>query len=208
MNRSTYYITRRDRWSHDGGPDIYQAEWEACVNSDGDLQYDGSDADVDGETVRWDDQETTLHLSGGNIVCESTGDGVLPKLLEIAARLEARVMDREGVVYVRATRPGTGMNHKKRVIPRAAAALLLSVVGLVLLSAAMLHLFVYHQYDEVTLRGASFSFITPPLVGVGTVAIIASILLAVSSLYPWDRRWSKFAVTALILDVLPLLFVA
>lgn len=205
MTRSTYYITRRERWDQDGGPEIYQAEWDACVDADAELQPDGTDGE--GGVVRWDGHEAALQLVEGNLVCESTDD-ILPKLLEIALRLDARVMDHKGVVYVRATRPGTGMNRKKRVIPRAAAALLLSVVGLVLLGAAMLHLFFYHQYDEVTLRGASLSFITPPLVGVGTVAIIASILLAVSSLYPWDRRWSKFAVTALILDVLPLLFVA
>lgn len=199
--RNTYYITRRDRWSREGGPEIIDAEWRAYIDGDEDLTLEAEN------TVSWGDYESLFRLERGNIVGHSPSREVLAKMLAIAAALSARVMGHDGIVYVEVPRPRTTIIRNRRVIPRAAAALLLSVVGIVLLAAAVVHLLVYYDTDTVSLRGATLSFITPPLVGVGAVAIIASTILAVSSLYPWDSRWSKFAVTALILDALPLLFV-
>jgi len=198
----TYYITRRDRWSRDEGPAIHDAEWQACIDGDEELERDGG-----AETVSWDGHEGVFRLERGNIVGVSPSRDVLAKMLVIAGVLGARVMGHDGVVYVRPPRPRTTMHRTRRVIPRAAASLLLSVVGLALLGAAMAHLLIFLEHEVVTLRGATLSFVTPPLVGVGAVALIASALMAVSSLYPWDRRWSKFAVTALVLDALPLYFI-
>lgn len=203
----TYYITRRDRWNHVDGPEIYPAEWAACIDGDSELSLDET-GNVERGAVHWQSRDEAFRFDGGNIVGETADRETLCKMIDLAKVLDARVMDEDGVVYVQAPRPTTGMRHKKRVIPRAAAALLLSIVGLVLLGGAILNLFVNHEYEEVSLRGAAYSFITPPLAGIGAVAIITSILFAVTSLYPWDRRWSKFAVTALILDLLPLLLVA
>ncbi len=201
----TYYITRRTRYSQEDGPEITAEEWADHVALDGELRRDGVEDDPNG-AVSWKTHANVFRLERGNVVGVSSDLEVLTKMLAMAVQLDARVMGHDGVVYVKAPSP-TSIRRTRRVIPRAAAALVLSVVGLSLLSAAMLHLIMSHNYNDLSLRGASFSFVLPPLIGVGTVAIIASVILAVSSLYPWDRRWSKFAILALILDGLPVLFV-
>ena len=202
--KNAYYITRREHWSREDGPEIYRAEWDACVDGDSELSRPDDDLDP----VSWKSHADVFRLEGGNIIANSTSADVLSKMLELSGAFDGRVMDQDGVVYVHAPRPSTGIRQQRRVIPRAVASLLLSIVGLSLLGIAMMHLFFYHQTDEVSLRGASLSFVTPPLVGMGSAFIVASILLAITSLYPWDRRWSKFAIAALILDVLPLLFIS
>jgi len=202
----TYYITRRARYSKEEGPEISAEEWADLVALDEELRRDGAEDDPNG-AVSWNVHANVFRLERGNIVGVSSELEVLTKMLALAVQLEARVMGHDGVIYVKAPSP-TSIRRNRRVIPRAAAALVLSVVGLSLLAAAMLHLIMTPGYNDLTLRGASFSFVLPPLIGVGTVAIIASVILAVSSLYPWDRRWSKFAVLALMLDGVPILFVS
>ncbi len=156
--------------------------------------------------VSWCDHEKAFYLERGNIVGVEANRDDLSKMLALATVLTARVMGEDGIVYVEVPSSSSSC-EARRVIPKAGASLFLSVVGLVLIGiAAGLHFYLREDPFTAALAGSPLPILTFPLVGVGVVAIVASAIYAISSLYPWDKRCSKFAVIALVLDVLPLLF--
>ena len=135
---------------------------------------------------------------------ESAGRDALPKMLAMATSLGARVMGEDGVVYVEMS--SSSISGDRKVIPRAGAALLLSVVGLTLIGIALALQFgtSFEERSDMI----PMPIVALPFVSVGIVAVMVSTVFALSSIVPWNRRSSKFAVMALMLDVLPLLFIS
>ena len=197
---NTYYITRRRKWSCMEGASISEAEWRACVEADSELSpCNGAES-----AVSWASHDGVFCLERGNIVGKFTDSDVLVKMVSMAETLGARATGHDGVVYVDSS---SSSSDSRRVIPRAGASLLLSIGGLLLIGAAVALRVGLSPGDAViSLEGSLLSVITLPLISVGIVALFVSVLFAVSSLFPWKRRCSKLAVMALLLDIIPLLF--
>lgn len=93
------HITRRDEWSDDKGPAITREEWQAVLANDTELE-------------RIDEEDTARMLDPshhaarffwysphGSIFVKKPNRSVLMKMLEIAEKLEARVIGDDGEVY-------------------------------------------------------------------------------------------------------------
>ena len=94
-----YFITRALKWQDSQGPEITSAEWRALVVSDPELSFsaDGSGC------VQWVGADTgdrgMLEWESAGIVAHEANDAFLRKLLFIASRLDAKVLDAEGKHY-------------------------------------------------------------------------------------------------------------
>jgi hypothetical protein len=203
---NAYYITRRRKWSRTEGASITEEEWRAHIDADEELvPCEGETTEAD--AVSWESHDGVFRLERGNIVGDSSSSDVLSKMVAMAEKLGARATCHNGVVYVESTTSSSSTCSSRRVIPRAGASLLLSIVGLVLIGVAVaLRVGLNHEDAVISLAGSLLSVVTLPLISVGIVSLFVSVMFAVSSLYPWDRHCSKYAVIALLLDGLPLLF--
>ena len=73
------HITRRKSWSDDGGPAITEREWLAQIGDDPDLA-----------TLVWND---------GNLDAKNPDQGLLRKMVSVAAALSATVQGDDGELY-------------------------------------------------------------------------------------------------------------
>ena len=94
------HITRAEQWSENQGQEITEAEWLSVVESDPDLHI----AEGNGPHVAiWgshpEDSEAWLDWYNGNISTKNPDGRLLQKMLEIAARLDAKVQGDDGEHY-------------------------------------------------------------------------------------------------------------
>lgn len=95
-----FYITRADFWADNNDAQITSEEWLSCVDSDDELRIDPRNGDCHAlwsGPSRYD--EPWLDWSGGNIYTTWPDTDLYLKMLKIATRLNAKVMDEEGTVY-------------------------------------------------------------------------------------------------------------
>src|SRR6185295_18006682 len=94
-----YFITRALKWQDPQGPEIISEEWHALVAGDPELSFP---ADGSGR-VRWVSADTgdtgMLEWASTGIVAHEANDAFLRKLLLIASRLDAKVLDADGKHY-------------------------------------------------------------------------------------------------------------
>lgn len=95
-----FYITRAEFWAENEGQDITIEEWQVIVNSDEELKLDTKNGEffalwtgTSAYDAPWLDWES------GNIYTKWPDTGLYRKMLEIALKLNARVMDDNGIVY-------------------------------------------------------------------------------------------------------------
>ena len=92
------YITRAEDWVESEGHEITISEWLALIKLDPDLRLAG-DGNGPQFTV-WDghpdDDESWLDWNEGNITTKNPDDALIAKMVEIAAKLDARVQGDDG----------------------------------------------------------------------------------------------------------------
>jgi len=94
-----YFITRALKWQDPQGPEITSAEWRSLVAGDPELSFfaEGSGR------VRWVSADTgdsgRLAWESAGIVAHEANDVFLRKLLLIASKLDAKVLDADGQHY-------------------------------------------------------------------------------------------------------------
>ena len=94
-----YFITRASKWHDPQGPEITSEEWRALVAGDAQLSFfaDGS------RRVRWENADagdsSVMEWQSAGIVAHDANDAFLRKLLLIASKLDAKVLDTDGGRY-------------------------------------------------------------------------------------------------------------
>lgn len=171
---------------------ISRDAWLAHIESDGELQlHHQDDSRV---LVSWNGREPAFCHRFGVVTAEAPDAAVLEKLGAIA-RSESD------------SGPGR-RRSRRRVIPRAKAALFVALSGLLVFAAGASWL--------DTLRPVALfptpnpylpEFLALAMFTTGFVALLAAAGLALSSLLPWERERSGYAATALLVSLLALLFV-
>ncbi|MFN3148678.1 hypothetical protein [Bremerella sp.] len=97
------HITRRKYHFDDEGPAISESEWRALVESDPELSFsnDGNGplfATWNGE-CKYPDPWFAYSADNGSINTKNPDEKIIAKMLEIAARLGAKVQGDDGEVY-------------------------------------------------------------------------------------------------------------
>ena len=93
------YITRKTFWHDESGPTIARDEWVALVESDTELDFRRAD---DSMTAEWSgecsypDPWFTFDDDIGAIDTKNPDEPIIQKMLEIAAKLNARVQGDDG----------------------------------------------------------------------------------------------------------------
>ncbi len=98
------HLTRRVRWSDDGEPFITLDEWQSVVQSDPLLEALPSTPDNPLTAMMSGPRGTTdgaryFYYSTGEIFVKNPNKPALTKLIEIARRLDARVVGDDGETY-------------------------------------------------------------------------------------------------------------
>lgn len=99
------HITRRKHWAHTGQPEITFAEWEAIVNSDPELELAMRNTDTvptANTVMMFDPSRSAIRVfwySDGAIWVKKPCTAVLIKMLDIAHKLNARVMGDDEEIY-------------------------------------------------------------------------------------------------------------
>ena len=100
------YITRKRNWFDDNGPAISRDEWLAIVESDPELSLRPNDefltANWNGD-CKYPDPWFSYCATATAIETKNPDEPIIAKMLELAARLGARVQGDEGEVYVTPT---------------------------------------------------------------------------------------------------------
>jgi hypothetical protein len=95
-----FHITRAEFWAENEGQQITSNEWLDLVNADSELTLDKKNGEF---YVVWHGQsayeEPWLEWSDGNIYTKWPDTHLYRKMLQIAAALNARVMDDDGTIY-------------------------------------------------------------------------------------------------------------
>jgi hypothetical protein len=95
-----FYITRADFWAENEEAQITPDEWLSLINSDSELTKDLKNGDYH---ALWSGasshDEAWLDWSDGNIYTKWPDTQLYRKMLGIAERLNARVMDDNGNIY-------------------------------------------------------------------------------------------------------------
>jgi hypothetical protein len=95
------HITRKKNWSSEDGPDISVEEWLKYVEEDAELTL-RHDFNGDYHAI-WNgpsaDPEPWIDWSDGELYSKYPDDPLVDKMVEIAAKLNARVMGDDGEVY-------------------------------------------------------------------------------------------------------------
>ena len=100
------YITRRRDWHDDVGPSITREEWFTLIDDDPELSLK---SDSEGMYANWVGECTypdpwfayDEHL--GTIDTKNPDEPIIQKMLDIAARLDARVQGDDGEIYTTPT---------------------------------------------------------------------------------------------------------
>ena len=95
-----FYITRADFWAENDDAQITSEEWLSCVDGDDELRIDTRNGDYHALWL-WPSRndEPWLDWSAGNIYTTWPDTGLYRKMLKLATRLNAKVMDEGGTVY-------------------------------------------------------------------------------------------------------------
>jgi hypothetical protein len=107
------HITRAENWWDEDAPPISEDEWKSVVASDSSFEITGfAEAQTPkGEVIRIESPLLTVwygHSSQslvyfsfrrGHISCKNPDDEILQKMLQIAAKLDAKVQGDEGEIY-------------------------------------------------------------------------------------------------------------
>ena len=111
------HITRKERWSDDGGPDISREEWLRYVETDKSMRLDrkavvenaqGEAFSVQDETLavwtEWANREegkneAWMWYSHGNVMATTRDTPVLQKMFLIADALGANLQGDDGEIY-------------------------------------------------------------------------------------------------------------
>lgn len=94
------YITRAEFWAENEGTEIPADEWQELVGADPELAIDEKGGP--GFAVLMtagDDQPAWLDWTEGNIYASYPGSALQRKMLQIAARLGARLQGDDGEIY-------------------------------------------------------------------------------------------------------------
>ena len=122
------FITRRENWSDEGGPEITFTEWLSYLSIDPSLERDAPfDSSRSMRThqesthVIWTDwpnksdgHEARFWLENGNIVASDTDEEIRRKLFVIAHVLEGKVQGTDGETYDSIGKPETRIKRSTR----------------------------------------------------------------------------------------------
>lgn len=127
------HITRAENWSDNQGCEITAAEWHSVIDTDPELRpagYNGPHLAI------WEahpsNDEAWLDWCDGNITTKHPDEPLLRKMVEIAARLDAKVQGDDGELYDDAQIDHVGT--PSLWANTAALALILSLVALAMLA--------------------------------------------------------------------------
>jgi hypothetical protein len=94
------YITRREHWHDDSGPEITLPEWQQVVESDATLSWE---PDLGNHFATWSDASSPeppwLAWNNGNLESKYPPVEFIQKMVSLASRLDARVVGEEGELY-------------------------------------------------------------------------------------------------------------
>lgn len=111
------YITRREDWFTEDGPEISLQEWTDLVHSDKEMRLDGyaEAATADGDVLRVNDQSMAVWLEysqhgvdgnmawiwhhQGNIVAKNPDEEIRRKMWRLAQAVSAKVQGEESELY-------------------------------------------------------------------------------------------------------------
>jgi len=103
------HITRKDRWSATGGPEISLEDWGAYVRGDKSMQMDETsrgEGDEHASEAVWkswpaakDGREARLWHAGGNVNAANPDAAVRRKMFLIADALGAKLQGDHGEIY-------------------------------------------------------------------------------------------------------------
>lgn len=95
-----HHITRADDWAHNAGREIRASEWRAVVREDPELV---EDPNLGAHAVIWRREkggdQGWFDWADGNVYTTDASPDALRKMVELAARLEARVQGDDGEFY-------------------------------------------------------------------------------------------------------------
>ncbi len=96
------YITRRKYHFDEDGPSISEEEWQTLVDSDPELSFRRDDdpltANWNGD-CRYPDPWFAYSVDYGAIDTKNPDDAIVTKMIQIAAKLNAKVQGDDGEVY-------------------------------------------------------------------------------------------------------------
>ncbi len=198
------HITRANLWSENEGCEISVEEWHALIDSDPELRLAGYNGP---HFMIWsghpDDTEAWLDWVEGNITTKNPDEPLLTKMLEIAARLNAKVQGDEGEVY---TRSGLAIeaDEKGLLASGHGISFALSVLALALLpSLVMLDSWVRPGQVPNTPVPMAWALVMGFLMAVGGISWLAATVFAVLSFLSQEPR-KRLAWLALLTNIVTL----
>jgi hypothetical protein len=198
------HITRADDWADNEGREITASQWHDVIERDSELRLAGYNGE---HFAIWDrhpsDTEAWLDWCDGNITTKNPDEPLLAKMLEIAARLGAKVQGDDGELYpVSAPLPSLWSNGPF-------LSFVFSIVTLLaVVSAIAVDASIREHYPVGTPVPLGWALLLTGISAVGVISWLVGSVIAIASLIfrqpAWHLACSALGVNAGI--VIALLF--
>lgn len=193
------HITRAEHWPKNQGHEISAAEWHAIINTDPDLRLAGYNGP---HFAIWDGHpkviEAWLDWYDGNITTKNPDEPLLHKMVDIAARLDAKVQGDDGELYDHAQTDQV-LTPTMRA-NTSALALILSLVALAMLAIAVpLDSFIRQDYPVGTPMPMKWALLLVVPGAIGVLAWLVGTIFAAAAFF-FRQPSLRLAALALIIN--------